>query len=102
MKIFKIKKIIKSNKSGFLSVKDTKRIGMAIIELGGGRKKIEDNVDPQAGIKFLKKHGESINKNEPIAEVFGSSSNRNLIASQYINQSIDILNELPIKYKLIY
>ena len=98
----KFKKIIKSNKSGFLSVKDTKRIGMAIIELGGGRKKIEDNVDPQAGIKFLKKHGESINKNEPIAEVFGSSSNRNLIASQYINQSIDILNELPSKYKLIY
>ena len=98
----KFKKIIKSNKSGFLSVKDTKRIGMAIIELGGGRKKIEDSVDPQAGIKFLKKHGESINKNEPIAEVFGSSSNRNLIAIQYINQSIDILNELPIKYKLIY
>ena len=98
----KFKKIIKSNKSGFLSIKDTKRIGMAIIELGGGRKKIEDNVDPQAGIKFLKKHGESINKNEPIAEVFGSSSNRNLIAIQYINQSIDILNELPIKYKLIY
>ena len=98
----KFKKIIKSNKSGFLSIKDTKRIGMAIIELGGGRKKIEDNVDPQAGIKFLKKHGESINKNEPIAEVFGSSSNRNLIASQYINQSIDILNELPSKYKLIY
>ena len=98
----KFKKIIKSNKSGFLSIKDTKRIGMAIIELGGGRKKIEDNVDPQAGIKFLKKHGESINKNEPIAEVFGSSSNRNLIASQYINKSIDILNELPSKYKLIY
>ena len=98
----KVKKIIKSNKSGFLIIKDTKHIGMAIIELGGGRKKIEDSVDPQAGIKFLKKHGESINKNEPIAEVFASSSNKTLIASQYINQSIDVLNKLPSKYKLIY
>ena len=98
----KVKKIIKSNKSGFLNIKDTKHIGMAIIELGGGRKKIEDSVDPQAGIKFLKKHGESINKNEPIAEVFASSSNKTLIASQYINQSIDVLNKLPSKYKLIY
>ena len=52
----KSRKIIKSNVEGYLSIKDTKRIGMAIIEVGGGRKKIEDTVDPQAGIRFFKKH----------------------------------------------
>lgn len=98
----KSRKIIKSNVEGYLSIKDTKRIGMAIIEVGGGRKKIEDTVDPQAGIRFFKKHGELIKKNEPIFEVFGSDQNKLLIASKFINESIQIKNQLPSHYKLIY
>ena len=35
-------KIIKSSEEGYLNIIDTKRIGMAIIELGAGRKKIEE------------------------------------------------------------
>ena len=55
-------KIIKSSEEGYLNIIDTKRIGMAIIELGAGRKKIEDTVDSQAGIRFFKKHGDMVKK----------------------------------------
>ena len=95
-------KIIKSSEEGYLNIIDTKRIGMAIIELGAGRKKIEDTVDSQAGIRFFKKHGDMIKKNEPIFEVFSSDKDKIRVAYKMINQSIQIINQLPNQYKLIY
>ena len=95
-------KIIKSSEEGYLNIIDTKRIGMAIIELGAGRKKIEDTVDSQAGIRFFKKHGDMVEKNEPIFEVFSSDKNKIKVAHKMINQSIQIINQLPNQYKLIY
>ena len=95
-------KVIKSSEEGYLNIIDTKRIGMAIIELGAGRKKIEDTVDSQAGIKFFKKHGDMVKKNEPIFEVFSSNKDKIKVAHKMINQSIQIINQLPNKFKLIY
>ena len=95
-------KIIKSSEEGYLNIIDTKRIGMAIIELGAGRKKIEDTVDSQAGIRFFKKHGDMVKKNEPIFEVFSSDKNKIIVAHKMINESIQIINQLPNQYKLIY
>ena len=95
-------KIIKSSEEGYLNIIDTKRIGMAIIELGAGRKKIEDTVDSQAGIRFFKKHGDMVKKNEPIFEVFSSDKDKIKVAHKMINQSIQIINQLPNQYKLIY
>tara|TARA_B100000674_G_scaffold245053_1_gene201920 strand:- start:779 stop:1330 length:552 start_codon:yes stop_codon:yes gene_type:complete len=96
------KKIIKSLDEGYLNIIDTKSIGMAITELGGGRKKIEDTVDSQAGIRFYKKHGDVVKKNEPIFEVFNSDKNKISVACKMINQSIQIINQLPNQFKLIY
>ncbi len=95
-------KIIKSSEEGYLNIIDTKRIGMAIIELGAGRKKIEDTVDSQAGIRFFKKHGDMVKKNEPIFEIFSSNKDKIKVAHKMINQSIQIINQLPNQYKLIY
>lgn len=95
-------KIIKSSEEGYLNITDTKRIGMAIIELGAGRKKIEDTIDSQAGIRFFKKHGDMVKKNEPIFEVFSSDKDKIKVAHKMINQSIQIINQLPNQYKLIY
>lgn len=95
-------KIIKSSEEGYLNIIDTKRIGMAIIELGAGRKKIEDTIDSQAGIRFFKKHGDMVKKNEPIFEVFSSDNDKIKVAHKMINQSIQIINQLPNQYKLIY
>ena len=58
------KKVIKAEKEGYLNFLDTKAMGMSIIELGGGRKKIDDSVDSNAGFKLIKKHGEYVKEND--------------------------------------
>ena len=95
-------KTIKADKEGYLNFSDTKRLGMSIIELGGGRKKIEDIVDPNAGFKLIKKHGDYVKENDIIAEIFCSDLNKIEFGYTMFKKSIQIINQLPNQYKLIY
>jgi len=96
------KKIIKADKEGYLNFLDTKSMGMSIIELGGGRKKIDDSVDSNAGFRLIKKHGEHVKENDVIAEIFCSNTNKIESGYRMFKKSIQIINQLPNDYKLIY
>ncbi len=49
---------------------EPRRIGQAIIELGGGRRTIEDEVDPSVGFVIPAKPGQRVRAGEPLASVF--------------------------------
>ena len=53
-----------------MSAVDPRRIGRAIIELGGGRNAVEDTVDPTVGFVITVKPGDPVRAGEPIASVF--------------------------------
>lgn len=63
---------ISANRSGFIQYMDTYTIGLATVALGCGRAKITDSVDPTAGMEFLKKTGEKVQKGEPLIRCFNS------------------------------
>ena len=49
---------------------EPKRIGYGVIELGGGRTKVEDVVDPGVGIVVSARPGDRVSEGEPLASVF--------------------------------
>jgi thymidine phosphorylase len=49
---------------------EPRRIGRAIIALGGGRTAVEDAVDPTVGFVITVKPGDRVKAGEPIASVF--------------------------------
>jgi thymidine phosphorylase len=49
---------------------EPRRIGRAILELGGGRVKIEDEVDPSVGFVITVKPGDAVRAGDPVASVF--------------------------------
>jgi len=63
---------ISANQSGFIQYMDTYTIGLATVTLGCGRTKITDSIDPTAGMEFLKKTGEKVQKGEPLIRCFNS------------------------------
>ena len=63
---------ISANQSGFIQYMDTYTIGLATVTLGCGRIKITDSIDPTAGMEFLKKTGEKVQKGEPLIRCFNS------------------------------
>jgi pyrimidine-nucleoside phosphorylase len=54
---------------GFVHAIDSYALGELVVQMGGGRAKKEDAVDPGVGIVLLKKVGDSVDPDEPIAHL---------------------------------
>ncbi len=59
--------------SGYVKSIDALEVGLLGLEIGLGRKKLDDVIDPGAGFIFLKKVGEPVKKGETVAVVHASS-----------------------------
>ncbi|RKZ34823.1 thymidine phosphorylase, partial [bacterium] len=57
---------------GFIASFDTTGIGMLGVEMGAGRKKMDDIVDPRVGFRFLKKTGDKVCRGETVAIIYGA------------------------------
>ncbi|UCC12541.1 MAG: thymidine phosphorylase [candidate division WOR-3 bacterium] len=58
---------------GYIHNVDTYLLGMLLVELGGGRMKKGDSIDPSCGFKIHKKIGDRIKKGECLIEIFGDN-----------------------------
>jgi len=45
-------------------------IGRAVVQMGGGRQKVDDVVDPSVGFVITARPGQSVTKGEPLASIF--------------------------------
>jgi pyrimidine-nucleoside phosphorylase len=57
-------------KDGVIAEVAPRAIGTGIIELGGGRTKVEDTVDPAVGFVITARPGDVVHAGEPLATVF--------------------------------
>jgi pyrimidine-nucleoside phosphorylase len=92
---------IKSAEEGYLSEMDSFEIGMASVELGAGRKKKEDDVDPQAGIVLKKKIGDKITKGETILVGYTNKPSAIQAASDQLFGAVTIAEAKPEEVNLI-
>lgn len=85
-----------STKKGYISKIDNFQMGIAALELGAGRKTLNDKIDHKAGIILRKKIGDSVEKNEIIAELHSSSKQITEIAKKIILKSLKF-SQIPVK-----
>jgi len=86
----KFKRVIKSVEDSFLNSVNTFEMGLAAVELGAGRLKKDDLVDPAAGIKFNFKIGDKINKGDIIAELYSDNKNKILLVEKRFNNMVGL------------
>jgi pyrimidine-nucleoside phosphorylase len=101
MRRSRIGRSINAKSNGFISEMKADEIGFAAIELGCGRKKIEDKIDPLAGIILRTKIGDEIKSGEPILDMFADSEERLDRAEERLNKAIKVSREKPAERKLI-
>jgi pyrimidine-nucleoside phosphorylase len=65
--------------TGFIHSIDTEWLGIAIIELGGGRKVMSDKIDHAVGLEMLVRIGDRIEAGQPVVRVFGSDEKCNRV-----------------------
>ncbi len=56
--------------AGFLQAIDGEQLGLAVIELGGGRKVMGDSIDPGVGLEMLCQLGDRVEQGQPIVRIF--------------------------------
>jgi pyrimidine-nucleoside phosphorylase len=62
--------VFRAERTGVVAAVEPRRIGRAIVELGGGRTAVEDAVDPTVGFVITVKPGDPVRAGEPIASIF--------------------------------
>ncbi len=60
--------------AGYLTACDTRAVGLAVIELGGGRRRVEDSVDPAVGVAGILPRGQAVSAGDPIAVVHAADA----------------------------
>ena len=84
------RKKIMAEHNGFITAMDTRKLGLGVVHLGGGKYNREDILDPTAGMLFMKKIGDSVNIGEPLIEIFCSSKEKVDSCKLYLNDTIRI------------
>ncbi|MBI5474001.1 MAG: thymidine phosphorylase [Ignavibacteriae bacterium] len=79
-----------SEKSGYVAGYSTMEIGLLAIELGAGRLKVDDVIDPKAGIIITKKIGDEVKAGELLATIFTDKSGVVQLASDRLKALIQI------------
>ena len=85
-----IQKNICCKKSGYVKKINTKNLGNILILLGGGRQKVEDDIDFSVGMKLLIELGTYVEKNQPICTLYARDQESFDIAEKEIIESFEI------------
>jgi pyrimidine-nucleoside phosphorylase len=87
-------------RTGVVQRVEPRTIGRAIIALGGGRRTVDDIIDPTVGFVITVKPGDKVLEGEPIASVFAKDADGIRTGFDALKQAIvigDKLKEKPLK-----
>jgi pyrimidine-nucleoside phosphorylase len=83
---------VKAPHVGYLLPRDCSLIGRALTELGGGRSKMDDKINPYVAIECLAGVGEKLNAGQPIFRVLDGDGEAQLTAGQ-VAQALELLKD---------
>ena len=97
-----IAKTICAAQDGYLSHIDTGGIGIAACQLGAGRTRKEDPIDPAAGIRLLAKTGDCVKQGDPLAILYTNHASLLAGAEKTFAESVFYSETSVFSHPLIY
>ncbi|HXH23868.1 MAG TPA: hypothetical protein VNI78_01390, partial [Vicinamibacterales bacterium] len=70
-------------------------VGRASMVLGAGRERIEDAIDPAAGVRILRQVGERVETGAPVVELLYNDERRAGAAEQLARAAIVLADDPP-------
>jgi len=83
-------KEVVAERDGFVAAIDTEMLGTAAMVLGAGREKVEDVIDPGAGLLVGKKLGSEVEKGEPLVTLHYNDPSRLMEAEGRVQKAYSI------------
>ena len=80
-------------RDGVIAQVEPRRIGVGIIELGGGRTKVEDSIDPSVGFVITARPGDVVRAGEPLATVYARDAAGLRVGIRCLHDAITVADE---------
>ena len=80
---------------GYIATIDVRRVGNAIVALGGGRKRVEDRIDLSVGLTDIAGVGARIDPHTPIAHIHARDEAEAEAASESLRRAFMLTEEQP-------
>ncbi len=77
-------------RSGYVTVCDALKVGVAAMRLGAGRERKEDRIDPAVGITIVAKPGERVDEGQPLARISYNDEGRLAMARPLLKRAFHI------------
>lgn len=83
--------------SGYVAAIENSQLGWAVIELGGGRKKLTDSVDHSVGLEILVRVGDQLEVGQPWLRIFASTDQAKTEAASKLLENCITIQDQPIE-----
>lgn len=82
--------VLEAPAAGVVQSVEPRRIGRAVVELGGGRQRMDDDIDPSVGFVISVKPGDQVEAGEPMASVLAADAEGVLAGRAALEEAIVI------------
>src|SRR3989440_727078 len=86
---------VRLERGGVLAALDAEQVGLSAVELGAGRTRKEDRVDPAAGVLLRKRRGDEVRAGEVLAELHASDEARLDAGEARLRAAVALSDEPP-------
>jgi pyrimidine-nucleoside phosphorylase len=86
---------------GYVTRVEPRAIGHGVIALGGGRRNMEDTVDPSVGFVITAKPGDKVQKGQPLATIYARRKSALEIGRRTLQDAISVGDTVPTPFPLI-
>ncbi|QDF66399.1 thymidine phosphorylase [Shewanella sp. SNU WT4] len=91
-----------ADKAGYVHAMDTRELGLAVVSLGGGRRKPGDALDYSVGLSQVCSLGQAVDAHTPLMMIHAQSQQAFDVAAQLVKQAIIIEDTAPVATPDIY
>ncbi|MBI3578464.1 MAG: thymidine phosphorylase, partial [Ignavibacteriales bacterium] len=92
---------VKASEDGYIAEIDSLELGLTSIELGAGRARIDDVIDPKAGVVLKKKVGDTVGINDTVAVFYTDKETVLHAAKDRIAKALRVQSTPPKKTPMI-
>lgn len=89
----KYKVPVNSLEDGYIEKIEAKNIGQAVVNLGGGRMRKEEEVDYSVGIEVMKKIGDEVKSGEQLMYIYANDEAKAMLQIEFLRNSYKISKE---------
>jgi len=93
---------VKAESSGYIASLDARKVGWAVVALGGGRKDLSSQIDYSVGIELIRKRGEETKRGENLALIYASQEEEAREAQLLVQDAYQLCEEPPPRSHLIH